>query len=59
MLKIAIRVASLVGAVALLAPPISAEVTLPIRISAWAVNMSTNLTGAKRRTRNHLGQMVL
>jgi hypothetical protein len=46
MLKIAIRVASLVGAVALLAPPISAEVTLPIRIRAWAVNMSTNLTGA-------------
>jgi len=46
MLKISIRVASLVGAVALLAPPVSAEVTLPIRISAWAVNMSTNLTGA-------------
>ena len=46
MLKISIRVALLVGAVALLAPPISAEVTLPIRINAWAVNMSTNLTGA-------------
>ena len=46
MLSISIRVASLVGAVVLLAPAISAEVTLPIRIRAWAVNMSNNLTGA-------------
>ena len=46
MLRVSIRVASLVGAVALLAPAMSAEVTLPIRIRAWAVNMSNNLTGA-------------
>ena len=46
MLRVSIRVASLVGAVALLAPAMSAEVTLPIRMRAWAVNMSNNLTGA-------------
>ena len=46
MLRVSIRIASLVGAVALLAPSMSAEVTLPIRIRAWAVNMSNNLTGA-------------
>ena len=59
MLRVSIRVASLVGAVALLAPAMSAEVTLPIRIRAWAVNMSNNLTGANAGTRNHRGQMVL
>ncbi len=49
MLRISIRVASLMGAVALLfasALPMSAEVTLPIRMRAWAVNMGNNLTGA-------------
>jgi hypothetical protein len=46
MSRISIRVAALLGAVALLAPLISAEVTLPIRMRAWAVNMSNNLTGA-------------
>ena len=45
MLRISIRVVS-VAAVALPAPLVSAEVTLPIRIRAWAVNMSNNLTGA-------------
>jgi hypothetical protein len=49
MMKNSIRAASLLGAVALLvvsAPSISAEVTLPIRMRAWMVNMSNNLTGA-------------
>jgi len=46
MLRISIRVVSLVAAVVLLAPLVSAEVTLPIRIRTWAVNMSNNLTGA-------------
>jgi hypothetical protein len=44
-----LRVASLAGAAALFmasAPRMSAEVVLPIRIHAWMVNMSNNLTGA-------------
>jgi hypothetical protein len=44
-----IRVAVLAGAAALLmafALRISAEVVLPIRMHAWMVNMSNNLTGA-------------
>jgi hypothetical protein len=46
MLRYSIRVTALLGAVALLTPLTSAEVTLPIRMRAWAVNMSNNLTGA-------------
>ena len=46
MLRVSIRIAALVGAIALLAPQMSAEVVLPARIRAWAVNMSNNLTGA-------------
>jgi hypothetical protein len=44
-----IRFAALALAVGLLiasAPPASAEVVLPIRMHAWMVNMSNNLTGA-------------
>jgi hypothetical protein len=49
MARIVIPVASSMIAIAVLfatAPPISAEVVLPIRMRAWAVNMSNNLTGA-------------
>jgi hypothetical protein len=48
MLRNSIRAASLIGALALLyaSAPVSAEVTLPIRMRAWMVNMSNNLTGA-------------
>ena len=48
MAGIPIRVASLVVAVALLfvSASVSAEVTLPIRITTWMVNMGNNLTGA-------------
>ena len=46
MLRYSIRVASLIGAIALAGSPIWAQVTLPIRMRAWAVNMSNNLTGA-------------
>ena len=46
MLRYSIRVASLIGAIVLAGSPIWAQVTLPIRMRAWAVNMSNNLTGA-------------
>ena len=49
MTRISLRPASLVTALALLltsALPAAAQVTLPIRMRAFAVNMSNNLTGA-------------
>ena len=49
MLKHSVRFASLVIALSLVlvaVQPIAAEVTLPIRIRTFAVNMSNNLTGA-------------
>ena len=55
MMRRSIRPASLVAVVALVsAASISAEVTLPIRMRAFAVNMSNNLTGA-----NGIIQIVL
>jgi hypothetical protein len=57
MTRISLRPASLVTALALLltsALPAAAQVTLPIRMRAFAVNMSNNLTGA-----NGILQIVL
>jgi hypothetical protein len=57
MMRISIRLASLVTALALVllsTVSISAEVTLPIRMRSFAVNMSNNLTGA-----NGIIQIVL
>ena len=56
MTRKSLRPASLVTALALLvaSASISAEVTLPIRMRAFAVNMSNNLTGA-----NGIVQVVL
>jgi hypothetical protein len=57
MTRISLRPASLVTALALLltsALPVAAQVTLPIRMRAFGVNMSNNLTGA-----NAIFQIVL
>jgi hypothetical protein len=57
MTRLSLRPASLVTALALLltsALPAAAQVTLPIRMRAFAVNMSNNLTGA-----NGILQIVL
>ena len=49
MIRISLRPACFLTALALVlasAPPMVAQVTLPIRMRAFAVNMSNNLTGA-------------
>jgi hypothetical protein len=49
MMRSSVRPAALVvavGLLAVLAAPVVAEVTLPIRMRAFAVNLSNNLTGA-------------
>jgi hypothetical protein len=38
--------------------PVAAQVTLPIRMRSFAVNMSNNLTGANGIIQNHPGPVV-